>query len=130
MLPRMNCSVKFFEPIVIVPLLPAPETGLMRLPAYLPVPEDELDPDELPPELDEPESELPQPTANRLMAAATAPAAILRGRVTLLRGSLRGWTDGGRRIDPNGCCAARCAPRGGSRRARAPRTGRRARASA
>src|SRR5689334_9831961 len=126
MFPRMNCSVKFFEPTVMVPLLPAPETGLMRLPAYLPDPEDE--PLELPLEPDELLSELePQPAASRPRAATTAPAAIFRrGRVTLSRGSLRGWTDGGRwKTGWPGSCAARCARRGGSPRARARRTGRR-----
>src|SRR5689334_17546260 len=114
MFPRMNCSVKFFEPTVMVPLLPAPETGLMRLPAYLPVPEEDELP-ELPLEPDELLSELePQPAASRPSAATTAPAAIFRrGRVTLSRGSLPEWTAAGTAAASYGCGDATRARRGG-----------------
>ena len=91
MLPSTNCSVKFFEPIVMVPLPAAPSIGLMRLSAYLPSPEPELEAPEPPPESD---SESPQPTSS-ISTAARMPSRILGWSFMRFRYSLRGWRDEG-----------------------------------
>src|SRR4051812_39868476 len=95
MLPSTNCSVKFFEPIVIVPLPDAPSTGLIRLPAYLPSPLEPDEPDD-PDEPDEPESsESPQPATTSSSTAASRLSRILDWRFMVFQGSSRGWTDEG-----------------------------------